>query len=63
MIANNAKAFDLHFILSRAIFLKWELELMMNGMKIMCLLAENLELLDSISFLPYALVSCPRRAD
>jgi hypothetical protein len=36
-IAHNAKAFDLHFILNRAILLKWQTELFMNGLKIMCM--------------------------
>ena len=30
-IAHNAKAFDLHFILSRAVLLKWRPELVMSG--------------------------------
>ena len=30
-IAHNAKAFDLHFILYRAVFLKWRPELIMSG--------------------------------
>jgi len=34
-IAHNAKAFDLHFILNRAILLKWKPELIMTGLKIM----------------------------
>ena len=33
-IAHNAKAFDLHFILNRAIKLKWKPELITNGIKI-----------------------------
>jgi hypothetical protein len=33
-IAHNAKSFDLHFILNRAILLKWQPELFMNGLKI-----------------------------
>jgi len=33
--AHNAKAFDLHFILNRAFLLKWQLELIMNGLNIM----------------------------
>ena len=33
-IAHNAKAFDLHFILNRAIKLKWKPELITNGLKI-----------------------------
>jgi hypothetical protein len=33
VIAHNAKAFDLHFILNRAVLLKWQVELIMNGLK------------------------------
>ena len=32
-IAHNAKALDLHFILNRAIMLKWKPELITNGLK------------------------------
>ena len=35
-IAHNANALDLHFILNRAILLKWKPELIMNRLKIMC---------------------------
>ena len=41
-IAYNAKAFDLHFILKRATILKWQPELIMNGMKITCMKMEHL---------------------
>jgi hypothetical protein len=41
VIAHNAKAFDLHSILNRAILLKWQVELIMNGMKIMCMRVEH----------------------
>jgi hypothetical protein len=34
VIANNAQAFDLQFILNRAILMKWEVELIMNGLKL-----------------------------
>jgi hypothetical protein len=34
-IAHNAKAYDLHFILNKAMLLKWQHELIMNGQKIM----------------------------
>ena len=54
VIAHNAKAFDLHFILNRAIRLKWQVELIMNGMKIMCKRVEHLVFLDGVSFLPFA---------
>ena len=48
-IALNAKAFDLHFILNKAIMLKWQSKLIM---KIMCMKMEHLVFLDSVSFLP-----------
>ena len=54
-IAHKAKAFDVQFILNRAIMLKWKLEPIMNGLKIMCMKMEHLVFLDSVSFLPCAL--------
>ena len=54
-IAHNAKAFDLHFILNRAFILKWKPELIMSGLKIMCMKMEHLFFLDSVSFLLCAL--------
>jgi len=58
-ITHNAKAFDLHFILNRAIMLKWKPELIMSGLKIMCMKMDHLIFLDSVSFLPYALRKLP----
>jgi DNA polymerase III alpha subunit (gram-positive type) len=54
-IAHNAKAFDLHFILNRAIFLKLRPELIMSGQNIMCMTMEHTEFIDSICFLPFPL--------
>jgi hypothetical protein len=54
-IAHNAKAFDLHFILNRAIKLKWKSELITNGLKIISMKMEHLVFLDSVSFIPCAL--------
>ena len=54
-IAHNAKAFDFHFILNRAILLKWKSELIMNGLKILCMKMGHLVFLDSVSLLPCAL--------
>jgi len=48
-IAHNAKAIDLYFILNRAVLLKWKHELIMSGLKIMCMKMENLVFLDSVS--------------
>ena len=58
-IAHNAKAFDLHFILNRAIMLKWKPELFMSNLMIMCMKMEHLVFLDSVSFLPCALRKLP----
>jgi hypothetical protein len=54
-IAHNAKAFDLQFILDRAVFLNWQPELIMNGQKIMCMTVQHIKFIDSISYLPFPL--------
>jgi len=58
-IAHNTKAFDLYFILNRAVLLKWQPEPIMNGLKIMCMKMEHLVSLDSVSFLPCSLRMLP----
>jgi len=58
-IAHNAKTFDLQFILKRAIFLKWQPELLMNWLKIICTKMEHLVFLDSVSYLPFSLRNLP----
>ena len=58
-IAHNAKGFDAHFILDRAILLKWPPKLILNGQKIVCMTMEHMTFLDSISFLPMALRKLP----
>ena len=58
-IAHNAKAFDLHFILNRAILLKWKPEIIMTGLNIMCIKVEHLVFLDSVSFLLCPLLKLP----
>jgi len=58
-IAYNAKAFDLHFILYRAIFLKRKSELIMSGLKFMCMNLEHVVFLESESFLSCALRKLP----
>jgi len=58
-IAHNAYSFDLHFILNRAVLLKWQPDLIMNGMKIMSMKMEHMVFLDSVSFLPFALRILP----
>jgi hypothetical protein len=58
-ITHNAKAFDLHFILNRAIMRKRKPEIITIGLKIISLEMEHLEFLDSVSFLPCALRKLP----
>ena len=58
-IAPNAKGFDAHFTLDRAILLKWTLKLTLNRQTIVCMTMEHLIFLDSISFLPMALRKLP----
>ena len=58
-IAHNAKAFDLTFILNRAILLKWRHELIINGLKIMGMNMKHLLFVDSVSFLPNSLRKLP----
>ena len=59
VIAHNANAYTLHIILNRTILLKWQVELIINGMKIMCMREGHLVFLDSVSFLPFALRELP----
>jgi len=58
-IAHNAKASDLHFILNRAIVLRWKPKLIVNGLKIVCMTMEHLTFIDSTSFMPCSLRKLP----
>ena len=58
-IVYNAKAFDLQFILNRAILFKWKPELITKGPKIISMKMEHLVFLDSVSFLPCTLRKLP----
>ena len=58
-ITNIVKAFDFHFFLNWAIYLKWKHELITNGLKIISMKMEHLVFLDSASFLTCALRKLP----
>ena len=58
-IAHNAKSFDSHFILNRAVLMRWKPELVMNGLKIVCMKIEHMVFLDSASYLPMPLRKLP----
>jgi hypothetical protein len=53
-IAHNAKAFDLNFILNRAVLFKWWPELI-SGQKILYMSFEHMKFIDSLRFLPFPL--------
>ena len=42
VLAQKAKAFDFHFILNRAIMLKWKPKLIIDGLKILCMKTEEI---------------------
>jgi hypothetical protein len=46
-ISHNAKVYDLHFILNRAILLKWKYDPITNGLKIICMKMEELVILEA----------------
>jgi hypothetical protein len=58
-IAHNAKAFDHHFILNRAVILNCQPELIRNGLKNVCMKVEHLTFIDSVSFMPLPLRKLP----
>jgi len=58
-IAHNARGYDAQFMLQRAIFLKWKLELFVNGAKIMCMRMAHLVFIDCITYLPMPLRKLP----
>jgi len=58
-IAHKAKAFDLQFILNRAIQMKWKPEIILNGLKILSVKIEHMLLIDSVSYLPKPLRKFP----
>ena len=54
-IAHNAKAFDAQFILTRAFFLKWTPELILNGLKIVSMKIQHIQFLDWVFYMPMPL--------
>ena len=58
-IAQNAKVFDSQFILNRAILLKWNPELILNGLKIVSMKIHHIQFLDSVSYMPMPLRKLP----
>ena len=58
-IAHNAKAFDVQFILNRAILLKWTPKLILNGLKIVSMKIHHIQFLDLVSYMPMPLRKLP----
>jgi len=59
-IAHNAKTFDSLFILKRAIFMKWNPEIILSGLKIFSMKIQHIHFLDSLSYLPMPLRKLPK---
>ncbi len=55
-ISHKAKAFHLHFILNRAVLLKWRPELVMSGQNIILMKVQHMKFIDGICFLPFLLL-------
>jgi len=58
-IPHNAKAFDIHFVLNRAILLKWTPEQIMNVLKIMYMRMEHMVFLNGVSYLLFPVCKLP----
>ena len=58
-IAHNAKAFVSQFIYNRANQMKWKTELILNGIRIVCMKIEHMLFIDSVSYLPMPLRKIP----
>jgi hypothetical protein len=58
-IPHNAKAFDSQFISRRAIFLKWNPELILSGLKIISMKMQHIHFLDAVSYLRMPLRKFP----
>lgn len=52
---HSTKAFDLHFIMNTPVLLKMRPEVIMNGLKLICMKIEHLVFRVSVSFLPCSL--------
>jgi len=59
-IAHNAKAFDSQFILNRAIFMKWNPEIILSEQKIISMRTQHLPFVDSVCYLPMPLRKLPQ---
>jgi hypothetical protein len=58
-VGHNARAFDNQFILNKAIFLNCWPQVIMNGLKVVCLRVQHLTFLDSASYLAMPLRKLP----
>jgi hypothetical protein len=58
-IAHNASGFDMQFLLNRAMVLKWQPEVIMNGLKIISMKIQHIHFIDSLLFLPMPLRKLP----
>jgi hypothetical protein len=60
VISHNSRGYDAQFLLKRFLELRWEPRLIMDGFKILSMVVENINFLDSLNFLPMTLKSMPK---
>ena len=51
VISPNSRGYDTQFLLRKFLELSWTLELIMDGSKILCMIVEYMQFLDSLDFL------------
>ena len=63
VISHNFRGYDAQFLLRRFLELRWTTQLIMDGAKILSMVVENLQFLDSLNYLPMSLKSMPNSFD
>jgi len=63
VISHKSRGYDAQFLLRRFLELRWTLQLIMEGSKILSMVVENLHFLDSLNYLPMSLKNMPKSFD
>ena len=61
VISHNSRGYDAQFLLRKFLELRWTPQLIMDVTKILSMIVENLQFLDSLNFLPMSLRVCTNR--
>ena len=63
VISHNFRGYDPQFLLRKFLEPRWVPKLIMDGTKILSMVVENLQFLDSLNYLPMSLKSMPKSFD